>query len=286
MSELDQLLLKEWFSPKGLRDRVIYHYTSAAGLIGILESGTLRGTSAAFLNDTSEIAYGLAVCREVLEQECSGPGDVDRMLRAQVDDALGDDAPSEIFITSFSAIRDGLGQWRGYGSAAGRYSIGVRPAQFSERDILRFPQAVDYDPESQHARIRHAIEVTRRHLQHSADDRGRAFQDIVSLAFYLRRLACTFKHPGFQPEQEWRSVISLDDSGSVSGLRFEATDGIPRPYILMLEGSRESRRLPVTEVRVRTINRHEAAVFATRLLLQRLGYENVEVTRSDIPLAP
>lgn len=95
-----------------------------------------------------------------------------------------------------------------------------------------------------------------------------------------------FKHPGFRSEQEWRSVSTLSESDSIAHVRFEAIDGVPRPYMSMLHGSRETQRLPVVEVRVGSVNRPAAAVFATGLLLRRLGYGDVRVSQTDIPLAP
>jgi hypothetical protein len=286
LSELEQLLLKEWFAPEALKDRVLYHYTSAPGLLGILESNSLRGTSAAFLNDTSEIAYGVTVCKETLERECSGSSAIDRALLDHVARELDAGVPPEIFVTSFSSTDDVLGQWRGYGSAAGRYSIGFQMARFSERDALRFPQEVDYDAESQRSRVRHAINLTRDHLASTGDDRRAIFDAVVTLSLYLRRLACVFKHPGFRSEHEWRSVSTLDEHGSVSHVRFEAVDGAPRPYVSMLQGSRETQRLPIVEVRVGSVTRPRATEFATRLLLRRLGYDDVRVTKTEIPLAP
>lgn len=39
------------------RANCLYHYTSTAGLLGILQSGVLRATDTAFLNDSQEIAF-------------------------------------------------------------------------------------------------------------------------------------------------------------------------------------------------------------------------------------
>ena len=279
MSELDQLLLKEWFLPANLREQVIYHYTSAAGLIGILQSASIRGTSAAFLNDIS-------LCRAVLESELSTGDPVDARLLGNSIDALEREPPHEIFVTCFSTTDDVLGQWRGYGSAAGRYSIGFQLAGFSERDALRFPQRVEYDPDTQRARVRHAINLTRDHLSRASDDCRDFFNAMVTLSLYLRRLICLFKHPGFSAEEEWRSVSPMNESGTVGHIHFTPIDGMPRPHLTMLQGSRQSQQLPVVRVRVGASTRPDAALFATRLLLQRLGYHNVEVTTTEIPLAP
>src|SRR3954447_3391849 len=61
--------------------RSVYHYTSAAGLFGILDSGVLRGSNFAYLNDSSEIRYGEAVVQEILaERLVSASGDAKIVL--------------------------------------------------------------------------------------------------------------------------------------------------------------------------------------------------------------
>jgi hypothetical protein len=45
----------------------LYHYTTAAGLHGILESNTLWGTHAAYLNDSQETLYGMRLALDELK---------------------------------------------------------------------------------------------------------------------------------------------------------------------------------------------------------------------------
>lgn len=284
--ELDELLIRGRLVPPDVKTRVVYHYTSAAGLIGILSSGTIRGTNAAFLNDTSEIEYGLSVCVAVLEEERSArTSAAEQVLLERALGLIRDDAsPHEVYVTSFSARRDVLSQWRGYGSADGRFCIGFQLEQFSERDILRLPQRVEYVPSDQRELVRHAVGVACQAVLQDPDDQRHAWSCASALAFHLRRLMCSFKHAGFQEEEEWRSVATIRDEHFAVG--FEAVKGLPRPHIQMLEGSRMSGRLPVVEVCVGPAERKQVAIHATRLLLSRYGYENARVTLTDIPFIP
>ena len=106
VQELDELLIHDRLVPPDVKTRIVYHYTSAAGLMGILGSGSIRGTNAAFLNDTSEIAYGLSVCVAVLEEERSGrKSAVEQVLLERTLGSVHDDAsPSEW--RSIATIRD------------------------------------------------------------------------------------------------------------------------------------------------------------------------------------
>ncbi len=50
---------------------VLYHYTTAQGLLGILESGSLWTTNSRFLNDPTEIEYATRLFRRVATEEFS-----------------------------------------------------------------------------------------------------------------------------------------------------------------------------------------------------------------------
>ena len=45
---------------------MLYHYTSAYGLYGILSSGILRAGNFSYLNDSSEIQYGRNLAQDML----------------------------------------------------------------------------------------------------------------------------------------------------------------------------------------------------------------------------
>ena len=287
MRDLTELLIRDWIIPPDFTSRVVYHYTSASGLIGILQSGTLRGTAAAFLNDLSEVEYGRSVCRKVLNEELAAKNGPERVLLERVLGLTDDEGvPQDVYITSFSARRDVLSQWRGYGSPDGRFCIGFQVAQFSERDILQLPRPVLYDEARQRELVRRAVATTCDALRGLSGGAGHEWHYASVLASHLRRLSCSFKHAGFEEEQEWRSVTATFAPEDIRMLQFDILRGSPRPFLTMLAGSRTSSRLPVVEVCVGPNERKAAAAHATRLLLSRYGYDNVRVTHTDIPFAP
>ncbi len=287
MNDLEELLIRDWLVPSDVKTRVVYHYTSAAGLIGILGTGVIRGTNAAFLNDTAEIEYGLSICLEVLEEEkAKRVSDVERVLIKYAIEWMRDDSvPAEVYVTSFSARRDLLSQWRGYGSAEGRFCIGFQLSQFSERDILKLPRPVEYSREKQREQVRHAVDLACKSALASGVDAQRPLGWVTSLAFYLRQIMCTFKHEGFQEEAEWRSVTRMYPTDDLRSVQFEPVRGVPRPYMVMLAGSRTSTHLPVVEICIGHTERKKAVHRATQLLRDRYGYANATVTETEIPFA-
>ncbi|MBL3567474.1 hypothetical protein JMM59_21080, partial [Rhodovulum sulfidophilum] len=96
----------------------MFHYTSAEGALAILQSGRMRFTDYAYLNDTREITYGLDVIRSVLEGETHisvSPALAD--LKAHLDDV--DPVSSyNLYTASFSSDSDSLSQFRLYGPVA------------------------------------------------------------------------------------------------------------------------------------------------------------------------
>lgn len=67
------------------RDRLphssmLFHYTTAEGLKGIVETNELWASSAYFLNDSAEVTYGYGVLRQVLDEWlCSAAGGEDSL---------------------------------------------------------------------------------------------------------------------------------------------------------------------------------------------------------------
>lgn len=285
MRNLDELLIRDWLVPESLSTRILYHYTTAAGLIGILNSGMLRGSNATFLNDSSEIAFGRSICHQVLMEELKHRTDLaERKLIENARGFLDDEPPHEIYVTSFSARRDLLSQWRAYGSSESRFCVGFRAAQFSERDILRFPQPVDYVRDSQQEKVRRAVAIACRELSRSPDDPYHGQSCALDLSFHLRRLSCAFKHAGFAEEEEWRSVERASPISDLRSIGFEVTGGVLRTFISMLMGSRVSDRLPVSEVCLGPSGQKQReTIYTIQLLLARYGYEDASVTTSEIP---
>ncbi|MEX0827841.1 MAG: DUF2971 domain-containing protein, partial [Haliea sp.] len=106
---------------------IIYHYTSDAGLRGILESGTLWLTDIFNLNDPSELSHGLSHAVKILDSmAASGPLE-SKLFTEQLGAFVtqgGVQAAAHFFVCSFSADGDDLGQWRAYADNGCGYVLG------------------------------------------------------------------------------------------------------------------------------------------------------------------
>ncbi|MDV6297227.1 DUF2971 domain-containing protein [Rhodococcus aetherivorans] len=151
----------------------LWHYTDAAGLIGILSnedvaptpgvvgSGTFKpilwASAAQFLNDRRELVHGLELVKGHIEEVIDPPtgtisplGTVTPTLMNAKKDFLRElcraidaviERRYEAYIhcctISFSEDPDVLSQWRAYGGGLGGFSIGFNTSQFPHSDGSR-----------------------------------------------------------------------------------------------------------------------------------------------------
>src|SRR4051812_16681042 len=98
---------------------LMYHYTNASGLEGILRSGTLWVTDVFRLNDPGEIRHGLdAACAHLTAAvERHDASDIEKDFAKTVCEKLRENVESSAnyFVTSCSFERDHADQWTNYG---------------------------------------------------------------------------------------------------------------------------------------------------------------------------
>jgi hypothetical protein len=214
----------------------VYHYTSAAGIMGILSSQSMWATHYAFLNDRMEFAAATSVFKHIAASMLKEVGEAahqpftnapsnEHELRASVckvilglNDLTRAHAP---FVISFSEHGDLLSQWRAYGDGGHGYSIGASTHSLF-KGISMQPDAprwllvpVIYDP-AEHLQIADtcmasALETMSKLLASSdgRDERARLMREgIDSLLFLIVAFAPLLKHPSFAEEREWRLIAS------------------------------------------------------------------------------
>lgn len=98
-----------------------WHFTTPAGLVGIVQSSRLWASSVFLLNDTSELTYGMGVIMEAWEQSTGDeaqPGARELLNRIlEIEDPLFDVAP--LYILSASKVHNLIHQWMSYSTPSG-----------------------------------------------------------------------------------------------------------------------------------------------------------------------
>jgi len=204
--------------------QTLYHYTTARGLMGILDRKKIWATHINFLNDKKEYVDALNEFKKQTEN-----------LRPQVrtptatsppHGTMTENSPTEVYddvlefleimrtmvyVTSFSEERDQLSQWRGYcGNGAG-FSIGFNLAKLKE--LLKRTPSTDillkkciYDPRIKTAKMEQIIKEAK-----STELRDRHFSTLVEK---MMSITPYFKDESFKEEKEWR--LAFIGGGKIS----------------------------------------------------------------------
>lgn len=287
----------------------LYHYTDAQGLLGIVRSGQLWASNAAFLNDSTEMTYirdvlpkvagqlrrehGVkAESREYARDVLAGTrrfsevevrtASVIGMLEGTPDMASG---LYDVYVSCFCAHGDLLSQWRGYPPSGGGYASALRP-----ESVRRGPgmlRRVIYDEEQRQQLLHGLLAPVARAVVSIDPERGNDLRDWL-LAEHIARVARSieecrfcFKHPRFAEESEWRLIILKGRSPDEPPPDLRATPTGLLPYL--------TRPLAYDAITGAVIgpNAHPAlAADAAAHLMAKAGHENAReiVTQSAIPL--
>jgi len=289
---------------------VIYHYTSAEGLKGIIENSEIWLTNAAFVNDTTE-------CKALQEQkDLFNENDFsnDHVRDKWKYFIRSPDKGNNTYITSFSSGKESLGQWRAYGN----FRIG-----FKAKDLVKKPFNL-------YKCVYHKKEIKEwiRKKSMVAEWSGDSLDDLAkrAAAFNLIYAASKkYKDKHFKEEREVRLVVISNHSREFfpnSPSMFENDPPIyyknhpiyemPVPYVKFFIGDKKEQEndqndkmkethrqmkerklneeknvkkeiLPITEVLIGPMRHQKEAAVACKILLKDNGYEDVKVDVSKMP---
>ena len=275
-------------------DPILYHYTDAVGLCGILESAQLWLTSIAYLNDAMENQYAGVVLRKALEiARSAGSSEREARFYQHLDDAfrVAQESPrleidKQTFVCCFSSRCDSLSQWRGYAGGEGGFAIGFRasairdskrsapfspgflllPCNYDEQRLLLLNQSFLQDA------YRECVA-----LDPFASDRDISKRMALEAAW----IGAAMKHPSFNDEREWRLIYY--------GFGIEKPDINNRvnstltPYVKFDFGDKSALRNAIAEIWVGPQRNPELAASAlSDLVAHKLGGE-VSVRTTGIP---
>jgi len=283
----------------GSMPATLYHYTSAAGLKGIVESGELWASNARYLNDSAEILLGIRHLRTILKahkKNQNAPNEARLLDEVWQWIPLLENVSDRAYAVCFCETDDLLGQWRGYANMGGGYSIGFNPKGF---DLARQPKLqprllkVIYDRGAQRAAIREILKEAYRWVaglgakpdqQKIAD----AAADVIIEAFGL---LAAFKDPSFSAEEEWRLVYTPSIQWLSGNLEFIDYGAWLKPFVRCKPWN--TGKPPIVSVTCGPSLNGQLSVAAVRLLLQRNGMLpmiirpkvklSIDVRRSKVP---
>lgn len=283
--------------------KILWHYTTASGLLGILREGAIRATGLSYLNDITEGKYLRGLMREPIEHLTSKddlPG-IEKLFES---------AYRRFGAACFCPDGDLLSQWRGY-SGGGGFAIGFKSQllrQFWEGESWQgFLRPVEYSSSTSFLRaVVDAREVTEEYhrvfpgginslrkdkegkrviyeseFEDMKGDIAKLFQKIEYLAFN----GALHKDEHFSEEREWRLLTFIDSKTQDD--EFAPDVGVGRQGLtiyrrIAFQSSFESS--PICEIRTGPGLDDESQVRAMEVLLDNLGYEGVGISASRVPL--
>lgn len=268
--------------------QILYHYTSQAGLLGIITTKTLWVTNLHYMNDAMEFAYAIDLASYLFAErrkQVTAGEDIAFLDAAKT--ALESVRQINVHVFSLSEQGNLLSQWRAYCPRTGGYSIGFDPDRL--RQLMQpqqfFLASCIYDPQEQTKILSQIINELWEAFQAEISANPAWLAALVSkycnmfIAEFIK-VGPTLKDPSFFEEQEWRMIsnpIAFDDSRM--GHRPGTSTLIPYFSFSLMESAVD---LPITEIIVGPTRHRELALQSTRSLVQRQAV-NIRTRNSRIP---
>lgn len=245
------MFLSSAFGPEG--DKTLFHYTSTAGLEGILRTGSIWATNILYLNDRAEFHHAVNLVRERIRDYSEGS--YTKLFFEFLFGSFGslngwgtDIAAQGSYVVSFSENVDQLSQWRAYARYGG-YCIGIAPSLLkkqaleqgyrlekciydeAEQKILISKLVDEFEQESIKLQDKLPIEDLR--CFYKTLGGAPAFMTDLRTKFYAQviALAPLLKDDSFSEEAEWRLVSDHAQAIEKDSIKFRADKHTLVPYL-------------------------------------------------------
>lgn len=268
---------------------LMYHYTDASGLEGILRSGTLWLTDVFRLNDPGEIRYGLdAACAHLAAEGGFGDApEIEKEFVKTVCEKLQENAESSAnyLVISCSFERDHPDQWKKYGDNGSGYALAFDAGTLERHFMAAAPSnhstfPISYAAEEmqsmQRAIVGQALEIVRAVGPHM----GRTLLRRVSVRLSVNILHCAifFKAPKWASEREYRFMMVHRGDLAVPGIKTRRRGDMEVRYC-----EYDWKSGCAAALREIVIGPQADAGFAERLCAELLPGQAIPILRSALP---
>ena len=232
-------IAKELFAEKPTKP--LYHYTSLAGLQGIIDSRSLRVSDIRFFNDAAEVSYASGRLRDVMRgvgttsfkgaliaalMEGTPFLDFVDWLPKRLQDAAG------VYVGSFTEEGNLLSQWRGYCPPSKGVSLGFKGdllLESAQQQRFAIGKCI-YDKTRQDALLLDVADALRDIAPPDLQNEEFTYLSAMIEADVLQILAL-LKHPSFAEEQEWRVVSPVHTSYVEPPIKYREGKSMLIPYL-------------------------------------------------------
>jgi hypothetical protein len=279
---------------------LIWHYTDGAGLLGILQSGSLHGTQIAALNDKNEAVLATSLYRQAITSllqtvtAAEESSFLEWVLWA-IEDNPEDPAHGSglAYVCCFSGDRDELTQWERYGRKGKAhnwgYAIGF-DEQLPGQGSTLFK--VIYSRAKQEAAAEAVAEATLVYYLKGLKENPLRIPEQWREEFFpvwdgtIYPLAAAVKDAHWVRENEYR--IYFNGRGAdLRAFGFKQRDAMLSRHYILRPPLRENGKpglLPIREIMIGPGNHPAFTKLNLQLLLRQLEYLEIPITHSSISL--
>jgi hypothetical protein len=251
-------------------NETLYHYTSLAGMLGIIESGVLRASDIRYMNDSAELRHTLDLMVNQVTRRLVAGTDNPTLLNQLLDwlshRIVGGPL---LFGVSFRANGNLLSQWRGYSVHGKGVSLGFNPAHIAScasEPGFQLARCI-YDSGEQIKLIEQIIDAIEQLAgKLGPDSNGSSWSKVFSKAEGdILRIAAVLKHPSFAEEEEWRLVSPVMDIGDA--IQFREGSSMLIPFYAFELRDRVSGRIKLDHVYLGPTSNAELSIKSIDLFL-------------------
>lgn len=305
------------------RPNILYHYTSAAGLQGILSpswpsdlivpptsggSALLHATDVRYMNDSIELRFGADLMIDRLHADATKHDDdfteVLNRLAVQLEPDLFGHATRHLraFAACFCDNGDLLSQWRGYSGGVGGFAIGFptevlashalsiigRPFGGPDNFKLDIQPVIYGEVNATDAIDRHLLDLRRKRDLVVMREGKPALEWLLGNVY---RLLARIKHDAFSEEREWRLIQLVNQQEYMHHIPVRARAAGLVPYIHfglnlpVCNGTdyAQPMRAAAESIIVGPGSDQQAQAWAVGDLLRSAGYPQLDISLSRAP---
>lgn len=279
--------------------RPCYHYTTAQGLYGILESKSIWLTDIEHMNDPSELKHGLSFPIDYLEELVqTSQNTLERIFTSAIRTVLTEKISHRyiFYVTSFSFDGDHLNQWRAYADNGRGYCIEISKDVFLPENLgasklqplsVYVMQYGDSKIKSRQRKvIKDALQVLKSipSPENLPSDQRKAFLKNLSATCVTELImnSMDVKNIAYKTEREVRLLLVHGVTRARQGSKIRVKDGSFVPYhpFNLTAGNVGNKFL--NSITVGPAARADAEL-ALNKLLRTLNYSEIPIKRSKIP---
>lgn len=269
--------------------KMLYHYTSLNGILGILESNKIWATHVSFLNDVSEFWHGLNISKKLTTEVLIKDQYLADFGRSMLH-RLETGTTNNLYVASFSKKADLLSLWRGYCPTGAGISLGFDLANLSEICEAKGYRLAECNYEHGQqlkqvgdrfmAGLKRSPNLWARRDYEKLDSDERLIDEIENILqtteifSEICELAPLFKNEGFHEESEWRIISNNTQAQPV---KYCSKSSYFAPYIELEILS------ALREVIVGPNPNQRRCELSIKLLLESKNHSDVKVTTSKLP---